>query len=76
MGRQLTRFVAAAALAGSALCGAASAGPMTGFAGLASANTALSPIEKTQFVWGAMTTVGTTTVGRARAGTSAIMDRG
>lgn len=52
MSRQLFGFATAAILAGSALGGAASAGPMTGFAGLASANTAFSPIEKAQFVWG------------------------
>src|SRR6202161_2945415 len=52
MSRQLISFATAAILAGSAWGGAASAGPMPGFAGLTSANTALRPIEKTQFVWG------------------------
>jgi hypothetical protein len=52
MTRQLFRFATAAVLAAGAFGAGASAAPMTGFAGLASANSALNPVEKTQFVWG------------------------
>jgi hypothetical protein len=52
MSRQLLAFATAAVLAGIASGGVASSAPMTGFAGVASADAALSPIEKTQYVWG------------------------